>query len=206
MLVFSEQNLVFLAVPKTGTTAVEWALRPKADIIFGKNRKHTTGMRYRMKIAPFLKEAYGIKPKPIAVMRNPVEQIRSWFRYRQGVSETNSDRSTEGRSFDDFVLAVIEDEPPIYAAIGSQYNFLTSSRGKLLVAHLFAYEAQPLFRNFLIERFGDDLKFKQKNVSPNADTSLSPEVEAKLRAARSKEFDLYDRLMSADGHLRNPRA
>ena len=163
-------------------------------------------MRYRMKIAPFLKEAYGIKPKPIAVMRNPVEQIRSWFRYRQGVSETNSDRSTEGRSFDDFVLAVIEDEPPIYAAIGSQYNFLTSSRGKLLVAHLFAYEAQPLFRNFLIERFGDDLKFKQKNVSPNADTSLSPEVEAKLRAARSKEFDLYDRLMSADGHLRNPRA
>lgn len=206
MLVFSEQNLVFLAVPKTGTTAVEWALRPKADIIFGKNRKHTTGMRYRMKIAPFLEEAYRVKPKPFAVMRNPVEQIRSWFRYRQGVSEINSDRSTEGRSFDDFVLAVIEDEPPIYAAIGSQYNFLTSSRGRLLVAHLFAYEAQPLFRNFLTDHFGENLKFKQKNVSPNADTSLSPEVEAKLRAARSKEFDLYDRLMSADGHLRNPRA
>ena len=98
MLVFSEQNLVFLAVPKTGTTAVEWALRPKADIIFGKNRKHTTGMRYRMKIAPFLEEAYGVKPKPFAVMRNPVEQIRSWFRYRQGVSEINSDRSTEGHA------------------------------------------------------------------------------------------------------------
>ncbi|MFT4707486.1 MAG: hypothetical protein ACI9PU_001328, partial [Ascidiaceihabitans sp.] len=73
-------------------------------------------------------------------------------------------------------------------------------------AHLFAYEAQPLFRNFLMDQFGDDLKFKQKNVSPNADTSLSPEVEAKFRAARSKEFELYDRLMAAGGHLRNPRA
>ena len=139
-------------------------------------------------------------------MRNPVEQIRSWFRYRQAVDEANSERSTEGRSFDDFVLAVIADEPPVFAAIGSQYNFLTSSRGRLLVAHLFSYEAQPVFRTFLTDRFGDDLKFKQKNVSPNADTTLSPEVEAKLRKARSKEFKLYDRLMAADGHLQNPRA
>ena len=206
MLVFSEQNLVFLAVPKTGTTAVEWALRPKADMIFAKSRKHTTGMRYRAKIAPFLKDTYGIKPKPMAVMRNPVEQIRSWFRYRQGVSDSNSERSTEGISFDEFVLAVIKDEPPVFAAIGSQYNFLTSSRGKLLVAHLFAYEAQPLFRSFLTEQFGNDLKFKQKNVSPNVDTTLSPEVEAKLRSARPKEFNLYDRLMDAGGHLRNQRA
>jgi hypothetical protein len=206
MLVFFEQNLVFLAVPKTGTTAIEGALRSKADIVFAKSRKHTTGMRYRMKIAPFLKDTYEIKPKPFAVMRNPVEQICSWFRYRQAVDEENSERSTEGRSFDDFVLAVIADEPPVFAAIGSQYNFLTSSRGRLLVAHLFSYEAQPVFRTFLTDRFGDDLKFKQKNVSPNADTTLSPEVEAKLRKARSKEFKLYDRLMAADGHLQNPRA
>jgi hypothetical protein len=51
--VFFEQNLVFLAVPKTGTTAIEGALRSKADIVFAKSRKHTTGMLYRMKIAPF---------------------------------------------------------------------------------------------------------------------------------------------------------
>ena len=206
MLVFSEQNMVFLAVPKTGTTAIEWGLRPKADIIFGKSRKHTTGMRYHMKIAPFLLDAYGITPEPIAVMRDPIEQIRSWFRYRHAVKETHSERSTDGHSFDEFVLAVIEEKPPVYAAIGSQFNFLTSRRGTLLVAHLFAYEAQPVFRNFLAERLGDDLKFKQKNVSPDADTRLSPEVEAKLRNARRKEFELYDRLIAAGGHLRNPPA
>lgn len=206
MLVFSEQNLVFLAVPKTGSTAFEWALRPKADIIFGKNRKHMTCMRYRLKIAPFLMDTYGLKPKPMAVMRSPVEQIRSWYRYRQVVDEEYIERSTQSLSFDDFVLDVIKDAPPVYAAIGSQYNFLTSGRGRVLVAHLFAYEAQPLFRNFLAERFGDDLKFKQMNVSPNADTTLSPKIEAKLRKARSNEFRLYDRLMDAGGYLHNPRA
>lgn len=206
MLVFSEQKLVFLAVPKTGTTAVEWALRPKADIIFGKSRKHTTAMRYRMKIAPFLDDVYGIKPEPMAVIRNPIEQIRSWYRYRHAVDEVHSERSTDGRSFDEFVLAVIEDKPPVFAAIGSQFNFLTSNRGKLLVSHLFGYEAQPVLRGFLEERFSDELKFKQKNVSPNADTTLSPEVEAKLRVARAKEFALYDRVMDAGGHLINPTA
>lgn len=205
MLVFSEQNLVFLAVPKTGTTAVELALRPRADIIFAKNRKHTTSMRYRKKIAPFLKGTYGIEPKPFAVMRDPIEQIRSWFRYRQEVDAAYPERSTEGLSFDEFVRAVIEDEPPVFAAIGSQYNFLMSGRGRLLVTHLFAYEAQPLFHEFLAKNFGDGLKFKRKNISPKADTSLSPEVEKMLRVARSKEFKLYDRLIEAGGYLSNPR-
>lgn len=205
MLVFSEQNLVFLAVPKTGTTAIEWTLRPKADVVFGNHRKHITCMRYHKKIAPFLEDTFGIKPKPMAVMREPIEQIRSWYKYRQVVGGENSDRSTEGLSFDEFVLAVIEDDPPAFAAIGSQYSFLTSGRGKLLVAHLFAYEAQSTLRKFLHESFGDDLKFKQKNVSPEVEAILSPDVEAKLRAARPNEFKMYNSLMDAGGYLSNPR-
>lgn len=101
---------------------------------------------------------------------------------------------------------MIADKPPVFAAIGSQHNFLTSSRDRLLVAHLFSYEAQPVLRPLLTDRFGDDFKFMQKNVSPDADTNLFQEVEAKLCKARSKEFKLYYRLMAADGHLQNPRA
>lgn len=206
MLVFSDQKLVFLAVPKTGTTAIEWTLRPHADIVFAKQRKHLTGMRYRMKIAPFIKDTFDLKLKPMAVMRDPIDQIGSWYRYRQDVKEDNTDHSTAGLSFDAFVLEVIKDDPPAFAKIGSQYNFLTSPRGKLLVAHLFAYENQPRLLEFLIEKFGDGLKFKQKNVSPRVPISLSPDVEKKLRAARAKEFALYDRLMEADGYIYNSRA
>ena len=145
-------------------------------------------------------------PSSFAVMRNPIDQIASWYRYRQNVSEANSERSTEGRSFDEFVLAVIEEEPPVFAAIGSQHNFLSTRRGRVAVTHLFAYEKMQLLQDFIAEQFGEKLTFKQKNVSAYADTTLSPDVEAMLRVAREKEFALYDRLMAEDGYLKNPRA
>jgi len=36
MLAFTPQSLANIAVPKTGTAAVEMALKPKADILFTK--------------------------------------------------------------------------------------------------------------------------------------------------------------------------
>jgi hypothetical protein len=69
---------------------------------------------------------------------------------------------------------------------------------------LFAYEVQPLFRTFLEERFEETLSFGQKNVSPHVDAPLSDDLRARLRAARAKEFALYDRLMDADGVLETP--
>ena len=121
------------------------------------------------------------------------------------MDEVYPERSTVGISFDEFVLAVIEDEPPAFAAIGSQLNFLTSNRRKLLVSHLFAYEKMELLHRFLSEHFGEEFVFKQKNVSEDADTTLSPDVEVFLRAAREHEFALYDRLMASNGYLHNPR-
>lgn len=201
MLVFSEQNLAFLAVPKTGTTAVEMALKSKADVIFTKGRKHTTALRYRNKIAPFLHDVFGVDPDPIAVMRDPIEQIRSWYRYRSGPRQQGTPRGTNGCSFDDFVLGVISENPPVFAGIGSQFNFLTNAKGDVLVKHLFAYEQQPIFRSFLNDAFGQDIVIKQKNVSPAIPAPLSNDVEAQLRAARSAEFALYQSVLDASGHL-----
>jgi hypothetical protein len=56
MLVSLEQNLVFLTAQKTGTVAIELALRPKADVLFAKQRKHTTALRFHTKISPFAKK------------------------------------------------------------------------------------------------------------------------------------------------------
>lgn len=201
MLVFSDQNLVFLAVPKTGTTAVEMALKHKADVIFTKGRKHTPALRYRNKVAPFLQDTFGIKPDPIAVMRDPIEQIRSWFRYRSGPRQQGTPKGTDGCSFDEFVLGVIAETPPTFAGIGSQFNFLTGPKGNVLVKHLFAYENQPVFRGFLNEAFQEDVVFKQKNVSPPMEAPLSKDVEDQLRTARASEFALYQSILDAGGHL-----
>jgi hypothetical protein len=204
MLVFSKQNLAFLAVPKTGTTAFEMALRPRADIILTKRRKHLTATRFHNKVAPFLADTFDLTVETMAVMRDPVEQIRSWYRYRSGPRQKGTQASTNGCSFDDFVLAVISDDPPPFAGIGSQFNFVTSGKGKVLVTHLFAYENQPVFHTFLAQAFGEEIVLKQKNVSPPANAPLSAPVEAKLRKARAEEFALYDRITAAGGHLVTP--
>ncbi|PCH70633.1 MAG: hypothetical protein COC12_08075 [Rhodobacteraceae bacterium] len=201
MQIYAQQSLVFIAVPKTGTSAVEGALKPKADIIFSKRWKHMTARRFHTKIAPFLNRVLDLRPERFAVMRDPEEQIRSWFRYRARDPKQESVSSTKGISFDEFVLAVISENAKPFAKIGSQSNMLTSGKGDLLVNHLFLYEKPLQFRAFLNQRFEEEVILRQKNVSPYVGAPLSPEIRQKLRAARSQEFDLYARLQDAGGHL-----
>ena len=200
MLVFSAQSLAFIAVPKTGTTAVELALRPHADIIFTKHRKHMTAQKFHNRVAPFLAKNFDLRPDRMAVLRDPEEQIRSWYRYRKGARQKGSSKSTFELSFDAFVRDVISDDPPPHAGIGSQWNMVTG-KGKVMVHHLFAYESQPVFRAFLDDRFGEKITVKSKNVSPPAEAPLEEATRKALRKARAKEFALHDRVREAGGHL-----
>ena len=201
MLIFSRQNLAYLAVPKTGSTAIEMALRPRADIVFAKHRKHLPARGFHNRVAPFLAKSFDLHPDRIAVLRDPVDQLSSWYRYRTSADLRGSDKSTADISFDQFVLDVISDDPPAHAGVGSQYRFLTSDQGEVLVHKLFAYSERRLLQGFLEDRFDAPLTFKSKNVSPQIDTPLSHETRERLRAARPEEFALYDRLMDADGVL-----
>lgn len=201
MLIFLQPKLAFLATPKTGTTAVELALKPHAEIIFARNRKHTPAKRFRRKVVPFVQSTFGVRIEGVAVMRDPVDQIKSWFRYRNSDRLEGSDLSTEGLSFEQFVMEVIDDDPPPRAQIGSQFAFLTDGDGAVMVDHVFAYESQPAFRAFLADRLGQKVKLKDKNVSPKVRTDLSGQAERQLRAARSDEFALYDQIIAAQGHL-----
>ncbi len=202
LLVFFKQNLAFLSVPKTGTTAYELALRPAADIVFTKATKHMTVGKFHARFAPFLEHTYGLRPERIAVMRDPVDVIRSWYRYRSPDRMGDNKHCHGGVSFDDYVLDVISDKPSRPAGIGNQHSFLTLAGRGLPIHHLFAYDRQRLLRDFLAERFGREVEPRQKNVSPEIPAPLSPDVEAKLRAARAAEFALYDRIQQADGVLR----
>ena len=202
MQIYFEQNLAFLAVPKTGSTAFEMALRSHADIVFAKRRKHMTAGQFHRRMGPFLDGFYNLRPERIAIMRNPIEQIRSWYRYRARPVHKRGRPDCQDLSFDDFVRLVIQDPQPPAAAIGSQLGFLSMHDGTIPVHHIFAYEKQNVVRGFLNARFETEFTFPLKNVSPDRPTPLSPEVETDLRRARADEFALYQRVMDADGHLK----
>jgi hypothetical protein len=203
MLVFIDAKIAFFSTPKTGSTAYHAILRRKADIAFsGKpSCKHMSVRKYEQFMAPYLKKAHGIQPERVAVFRDPLAQIGSWFRYRQRIESANNKRSTVNVTFDEFVLAYISPNRPQFAKIGSQFKFVTDAKGELRVQHLFAYESPDLLRTFLGKKLGFDCSTEQMNVSPEGETTLSIDTENKFREALANDFALHDRIMKAGGHL-----
>ncbi|MEP1765398.1 MAG: hypothetical protein ABJJ53_01905 [Sulfitobacter sp.] len=171
---------------------MESALKPWADIAFSKHRKHSPVGRYQRKIAPFLQQAYNLKPETMAVIRAPLDHLRSWYRYRAATLEVD---------FDGFVQAVIADDPPPWAKIGSQLKFLTTPNGTLGITHLFAYEAQPTLRSWLDNRMGAEINFKPKNISPDAPTQISTATKTLFEHHYATEIALHARTLAAQGHL-----
>ena len=204
MLVFDKAELAYLAVPKTGSTAVEAALRPHASLCFGKPFKHITAQRFKNRVAPFLRDSLELKVETCAVIRDPLDHIRSWYRYRSRPTLDHEQNSTQGMDFDDFVRACLDDKPPPCAAIGSQFRFLSNARGKVIVDHLFAYEAMDQFQDFLTDRLGVEFDLALMNVSPHVETALSPCIEAQLRKTRRADFALHQELRRAGGYMRAP--
>ncbi|MDP5218645.1 hypothetical protein Q5Y75_15560 [Ruegeria sp. 2205SS24-7] len=203
MLIFSDPCLAFIAVPKTGTTAFELAYRRQADVALLGRRKHMPAQRYHSKIKPFLADTFRLYPETVAIMRDPLDQIGSWYRYRTRDELKGTDRYTGDMSFDSFVQDLLSDEPPEHAVIGSQHRMLTSKKGELLVDHLFRYEQFEIFEAFLTQRFGAQPELKTQNASPEMELELSPSTLHALHRERAAEFELYERLCDAEGHLRN---
>ncbi|MDM7970436.1 MAG: hypothetical protein QUV10_12525 [Paracoccaceae bacterium] len=206
MLVFAAAYLVLFAVPKTGSTAYHLALRSKADIVLaGKaSIKHLTLRKYERHFAPYLEQAHGLVPERVAVIRDPLDYLRSWYRYRQRPDGPADSKRVRDMGFDAFVLATLERRPPPFAKIGTQRAFVAGRDGQIRVEHLFAYERPIALRGFLSERLGFAVKPAQKNVSPPAETVISAAVEAEFRQAMAADVALHQRIMAAGGHLVTP--
>lgn len=192
MMVFWEQRLVVLATPKTGSTALETALEPQAALVSRRppELKHTPAYRYRRFLAPYLEKTAGAEFEVVAMMREPVDWLGSWYRFRQRQTRPLSRFDTSGMSFDAFVEGYIAKPRPGFADVGSQARFL-SHNGDLGVDRVFAYENMAGFLGFLSDRLGCAIDLGQENVSPNLPLSLSRGVEARYRAACAEEFALY---------------
>lgn len=203
MLIFFKQNLAFLSVPKTGSTAYEQAIRRRADVIFSKSVKHMTAGKFHAKVVPFLKSSFDLDPESVAVVRDPIDHARSWYKYRSPERMSQDDPACHGGvSFDEFVLDAISDAPSRPARIGSQANFLALKTGEIGAHHLFSYDRLEQLQAFLTDRFEEPIEPRAKNVSPFVEAEISREVAARFRVARPAEFALYDRVIAAGGVLR----
>ncbi|NEK23554.1 gamma-glutamyl kinase [Sulfitobacter sp. JBTF-M27] len=197
MLVFFKERLAFLSVPKTGTTAYEAALAPRADIVISEPPmlKHAPVYRYNRFIRPMFEKVCGAEMELMAVMREPVSWLGSWYRYRQRPFMQGKTNSTHGISFDDFVLAYMKGDKPGFADVGSQFQFMKTQPNGTGITHHFRYEDQPRLKAFLEDRLGIELSLTRENVSPQMPLALSPNIEQRFKRKFADEYALYESIL-----------
>lgn len=196
MMVFIKEKLVFFATPKTASTSIELALGTTCDIRISKipNAKHTPYRKYQRLLEPFIMTLTRDEPDSVAVIREPVDWLGSWYRYRSRDELKGSSNSTANISFDDFVAAYLSDNPPEYARVGSQAKFMSDKDGQVGMSHLFRYDNMDGLVRFLQNRLGKQFTLGHANQSPEATISLSPALLRQYKDAYAQDFEIYDRL------------
>lgn len=200
MLIFVKPRIVLLSVPKTGTTALEQALSERAEIAFrGRPEiKHLNLRQYINKIRPLLHPLGGPRFETVAVMREPLDWLGSWYRFRARDALIGRPNSTAHLSFSRFVEDYLHPgERPSHANLGRQSDFLIDNDNRIAVDHIFRYEAMPALVDFLAARLGQAIALPRVNVSPEAATDLDAGTETRLRAALAPEYAIWERARQA---------
>lgn len=194
MLVFFKERLALLSVPKTGTTAYQTALAARADMVISDPPllKHAPVYRYNRFIRPMFLNVCDAEMELVAVMRDPVSWLSSWYRYRQRPFMVDKPNNTHGITFNDFVEAYMKGKRPGFAEVGSQFKFLERQPNGTGVTHLFRYEDPRRLQGFLEDRLDIKLNLARENVSPDIEVTLSPDIEERFRRKCADEFALYD--------------
>lgn len=196
MMVFQKERLIYLAVPKTGTSAIERALSGRATALFRDppGLKHTNARGFEKKFRAVFEQWGRDSFRTCAVIREPVDWLGSWYRYRQRPALAGHKNSTAEMTFDRFVEAYLSEKQPPFAKVGSQAKFVTDENGAILVSDMFQYERLDEFHEFLHAKLGTTIETKRINVSPKATLELDPGLTAQLRAIYHRDFEIHEAL------------
>lgn len=194
MLIFWERRLVFLATPKAGSTAIEAALEGLANVAVQRppELKHTDLRRYRRHIAPWLHQITGDRFTTVALMREPIAWLQSWYRFRLRDDAVDPDDPPLPGSFAAFAANYADTSGQTFGAIGRQLEFLTDGEDR--IDRIFRYEDMPAFTHFLEDRLDCAISLPRLNVPPAVDVSLDGAHEQALRDFMAPDLQLYQEL------------
>jgi hypothetical protein len=196
MLIFLRKKLCLFAMTKAASTSLERAYAPLADIVFTGNprNKHMTWRKYNRFIAPYLASIGHDDIETMCIMREPIDWLGSWYRYRARPQIAGKPNSTAAMHFEDFACAYLEVPKPAFANVGDPAQFVSDKDGRPQIDHLFAYDRLDDAIAFLNARLDSNEKPKVQNASPDGDLTLSAETEAALRAKLAPAYAIYDAL------------
>lgn len=180
MLISLSHEFVFLCNRKCASVSIEAMLRRHSDISFlgPAEFRHTNYRRYRQYIAPYIEDSVGAaRLETVCLVREPLSWLYSFYRFRsryelRNPGNSNHSRSTSGISFAQFVTAYMQPDPPPYADVGCQFDFVRDEHNRIGIDRIFPYEAMERFLEFMSRKTGHPLKLGHKNMSPKKNRQL----------------------------------
>ena len=207
MLIFWKERLVFLANTRTGSSSIERALETLAHVSVQRPPalKHLPARQVKAHIAPLLTGVTGDGFTTVALMRDPVDWVGSWYRYRQRDDIAVAAGSTGGQTFADFAEAYLAGgvagftgpESGGNAPLGRQSDFLCDEAGRLIVDRVFRYEDIGAFIRFLDDRLGCEITLPRLNVSPASALQLPAPLDRRMRDHLTADYAIYRNLPEA---------
>ncbi|SHE40266.1 hypothetical protein SAMN05444279_10244 [Ruegeria intermedia] len=195
MLIFFKERLALLSVPKTGSTAYFKSLRDRADIVVSgpPDLKHAPVRRFDRFFQNIFLKMYDTELEVMAVVREPLDWLGSWYRYRSRPELLGHEKATHDLSFDAFVQGYLRTPRPAFADVGSQSEFFRTRSNGRGATHVFRYDNQQAILDFLQDRLDTEINLTRENVSPKRPMDIAPQTERRFRKIHAAEFDLYDR-------------
>lgn len=207
MIALPQDGLVFLAMTKCASTAIEAVLEPHGQVVTrgAPALKHMHYRGFERFVQPMLhrtghpRHSYEV----VCLFREPVDWLHSWWRYRarpelRPRGAARHDNYTGDLSFAAFCDAYVEGSDPRATSVGRQSNFVQDRDGEVGVDRIFRYEDLPVFVDFLSRRLGQPVSLDAVNVSPPAALDLPAGTRSALRLHLAAEYAIYDGVDATD--------
>lgn len=201
MLVFVEERLCIIQNTKCASSSMHSLLSDRADIVL---RGHTSLKHIEFSLAkpllPYILPA-GLSADEfefIGLVRQPIDWLQSWYKYRQRPAIKKTPRHVGNISFDRFISDSIPES--------QQFNYLKEIGGDLGVDKAFAFERLDLFENYLSKKLSCAIRLPIKNTSKNLNAvnhlNISPETLQIIEKKFRKDFLLHAScLETVDGYI-----
>lgn len=197
MLIGVEKRFVFVANSKAASTSIEMALVNAAEI----ERRGSAQRKHIILRAALLKYDFLFGQKKYApetffkfgVMRDPVEWIQSWYRYRKGNKVAHP--LAEGTTFEEFWhQRVAQSKKSGKKQV--QRDYFTRWNGEPLIDYIIPYDALPEHFETITTALGINASLPHQNASKiqSLDDPLSKDMLEEIREYFAEDYTLYGQI------------
>jgi hypothetical protein len=189
-------------VPKCASTSIESVVKKYSTIKFGGEPaiKHMSAQYFHDYVLPLHRKLMPTSSlESFCMMREPLEWVNSWYRYRSREALSNPQHPNHANytgniSFEGFVEALTSENPPAYADIKNQSYYIKLRDGRVGVDKIFPMERIEEVANYLSGMIDEEIEIPMKNVSPDRDKVLPTALYEKFKEFYREDYELYRRV------------